>query len=107
MMSSFMIDLMPSAIHTRKPCGPARFGPMRDCMRAETRRSTQVMIPATGAMKSRMIAAATERMSPAPSRSAGALGVKPSIEIWLRLFGGRACRRRNVDDGEARRAARG
>ena len=53
-----MIDLMPSAIHTRKPCGPARFGPMRDCMRAETRRSTQVMMPAVGAMKSRMIAAA-------------------------------------------------
>ena len=69
-----MIDLMPSAIHTKKPCGPARFGPMRDCMRAETRRSTQVMIPATGAMKSRMIAAATRRMSPAPRRSAGALG---------------------------------
>src|SRR6266576_297608 len=56
MMSSFMIDLMPSAIQTKKPCGPARFGPMRDCMRADTRRSTQVMIPATGAMQSEKIA---------------------------------------------------
>ena len=70
-MSSFMMDFTPSAIHTRKPCGPARFGPMRDCIRAETRRSTQVMIPAVGAMKSRMIAAAIASVSPAPSRSAG------------------------------------
>jgi hypothetical protein len=29
-MSSFISSLMPSASHCRMPCGPTRFGPMRD-----------------------------------------------------------------------------
>jgi len=50
-------------------------------MRAETRRSTHVMMPAVGAMKSMMIAAAMPRTSPAPSKSDGGRMSKPSIEI--------------------------
>ncbi len=99
MTSSFRIDLIPSATHTRKPCGPARFGPMRDCMRAETRRSTQVMIPAVGAMKSRMIAAATPRMIPAPSRSVGRAPGTPRSRLDL---GQGRCRRRRIPTADRR-----
>src|SRR5215470_10503643 len=48
MMSSLQTCLTPSASHCRKPLGPTRFGPTRDWMRAQTRRSTQLTIPANG-----------------------------------------------------------
>ena len=60
-MSSFMSSLMPSASHCRMPCGPTRFGPMRDWMRAQTRRSTKVVTPATLSTKPKMIDGADAR----------------------------------------------
>ena len=44
---------MPSASHCKIPWGPTRFGPTRDCMRAQTRRSSQLVTPASGATKDR------------------------------------------------------
>ena len=44
MMSSFMMNLMPSAIGWNSPSGPTRFGPQRYWITADSRRSTQVMI---------------------------------------------------------------
>ena len=48
MMSSLQTCFTPSASHCRKPCGPTRFGPTRDWIRAHTRRSAQLTIPANG-----------------------------------------------------------
>src|SRR6266481_3169871 len=47
-MSSLQTCLTPSASHCRKPWGPTRFGPTRDWIRAHTRRSAQLTIPANG-----------------------------------------------------------
>src|SRR5258706_6770247 len=44
MMSSFWMNLRPSAIGCRSPKGPTRFGPRRYWMIAESLRSTHVMI---------------------------------------------------------------
>jgi hypothetical protein len=41
-MSSLSISFTPSAIGCRMPCGPTRYGPMRDCMRAANFRSSSV-----------------------------------------------------------------
>ncbi len=46
--SSLQTCLSPSASHCRKPLGPTRLGPHRDCIRAHTRRSTQLTMPAKG-----------------------------------------------------------
>src|SRR5260370_34773354 len=48
MMSSLQTCFTPSASHCRKPCGPTRFGPTRDWILAQTRRSAQLTIPANG-----------------------------------------------------------
>ena len=48
MMSSLQQFFTPSASHCTKPCGPTRLGPTRDWMRAHTRRSAQLTIPANG-----------------------------------------------------------
>ncbi len=40
--SSLKINFTASAIGCNKPCGPARFGPIRTCRRANARRSYQV-----------------------------------------------------------------
>src|SRR5229473_2685660 len=48
MMSSLQTCFTPSASHCRKPLGPTRLGPTRDWIRAHTRRSTQLTIPANG-----------------------------------------------------------
>src|SRR5229473_5578993 len=48
MMSSLQIFFTPSANHCRNPCGPTRLGPTRDWIRAHTRRSAQLTIPANG-----------------------------------------------------------
>ena len=57
--SSLSRFLMPSASHWRMPCGPTRFGPTRDCMRAQTRRSSQLVTPASGATKTESTTNAT------------------------------------------------
>src|SRR5258706_12801130 len=44
MMSSFWMNLRPSAIGCRSPHGPTRFGPRRYWMIAESLRSTHVRI---------------------------------------------------------------
>ena len=59
MMSSFWMFLTPSASHWSKPWGPTRLGPTRDCMRAHTRRSSQLVTPASGATKNDNTAKAT------------------------------------------------
>jgi hypothetical protein len=41
-MSSFIISFSASAIGCSSPCGPTRYGPMRDCMRAANFRSSSV-----------------------------------------------------------------
>ena len=43
MMSSFMMNLTPSAIGWNRPNGPTRFGPQRNWITPDSRRSTQVM----------------------------------------------------------------
>src|SRR6266478_4025173 len=48
MMSSLQTFFTPSASHWRNPCGPTRLGPTRDWIRAHTRRSAQLTIPAKG-----------------------------------------------------------
>ncbi len=62
-MSSFSMFLTPSASHCRNPIGPTRFGPMRLCMRAMTRRSTQVVMPAIGSTNPNTMSAANTRMA--------------------------------------------
>ena len=42
-MSSFSISLTPSARLCSRPKGPCTLGPMRCCIRATTRRSSQMM----------------------------------------------------------------
>ncbi len=42
-MSSFIISFSASAIGCSRPCGPTRYGPMRDCIRAANFRSSSVM----------------------------------------------------------------
>ena len=39
---SFNSSLTPSAIGCSSPCGPTRYGPMRDCIRAANLRSSSV-----------------------------------------------------------------
>jgi hypothetical protein len=41
-MSSFIISLSASAIGCSSPCGPTRYGPIRDCIRAANLRSSSV-----------------------------------------------------------------
>src|SRR5438046_603611 len=66
-MSSFSTLLMPSASHWRKPAGPVRFGPMRLWIRPATRRSTHVVTPAIGRMKTN--ATMPPKTSIAPSQA--------------------------------------
>ena len=40
--SSFSSSFTPSAIGCSRPCGPTRYGPMRDCRRAANLRSSSV-----------------------------------------------------------------
>ena len=54
---------MPSASHCKIPCGPTRLGPTRDCMRAQTRRSSQLVTPASGATKAESTTNATRTMA--------------------------------------------
>ena len=57
MMSSFNANLMPSANPCSKPKGPTRFGPMRCCMRATTRRSAQIITNVLTTRKTKMTTA--------------------------------------------------
>src|SRR5438046_722247 len=51
--SSLVSSFTASATHCRKPPGPTRLGPTRDCMRAATRRSAQEEMPAVLAVAAR------------------------------------------------------
>jgi hypothetical protein len=64
-ISSFIRSFRPSASHCRMPCGPTRFGPMRDWIRAQTRRSMKVVTPATLSTKPKMTIAATSTIATA------------------------------------------
>ena len=54
--------------------GPTRFGPMRLCMRAITRRSTQVVMPAMGSTKPKTMSPPNTRMASSPCTQAGIAG---------------------------------
>src|SRR5438552_1364106 len=78
-MSSFSTLLMPSASHWRKPAGPVRFGPMRLWIRPATRRSTQVVIPAIGRMKTNTTMPPKTSIAPREATHSGRPpGTKPS-----------------------------
>src|SRR5436309_7257408 len=78
-MSSFSTLLMPSASHWRKPAGPVRFGPMRLWIRPATRRSTQVVIPAIGRMKTNTTMPPKTSIAPRYATHSGRPpGTKPS-----------------------------
>src|SRR5688572_24766423 len=83
--SSFIISFTASAIGCRIPCGPTRYGPMRDCMRAANLRSsrvTYVTMPITalrtmnGAMRS-TTQAGRDAIIPRLLSSRASLGMTP------------------------------
>ena len=57
-VSSLVINLMPSANDCSSPKGPVRVGPRRSCIRAETLRSAQMYMSADTPMKPRTSPAA-------------------------------------------------
>src|SRR6202045_2569760 len=84
MMSSLSTCLAPSASHCSEPLGPTRLGPTRDWMRAHTRRSTQLTIPAKGKATPRKTTALNTNMKAAYTRSRG--GFFPNSPAAIRLL---------------------
>src|ERR1700739_538636 len=83
-MSSLSTCLAPSASHCREPLGPTRLGPTRDWIRAHTRRSTQLTIPANGKAAPRKTIALSTKMKAAYIKSRG--GFFPNSPAAIKLL---------------------
>ncbi len=84
MMSSLSTCLAPSASHCSEPLGPTRLGPTRDWIRAHTRRSTQLTIPAKGKATPRKTIALSTKMKAAYTKSRG--GFFPNSPAAIKLL---------------------